>query len=681
MSHPVPILKHCLQPRTNATEFFRDIVQPRVADMDFSIQTLKSLFLEQYAGTYWKATAHTRLFSIGYIEGESVKAFLDRFSAAAYQANLDLASTDVQLNFLKVTVLAKVPDSVKRLVGTKEADSFPTCAELMKELKLYNGIPDDGKGCCVIYCPKCLRAGGSFKCVNKQCLYNQGEVHQRTPQNLGGSGASGKKPEGRRTPMETPRTTSTKLCTLCNKTPWSHDHWMKCREENRDVLRKRKQENHDGGRKTPENRYGRVLELGSPEEKLITDDDLEDAYALSMANLSESFKSVSDVAMGFNGLYSINDQQQNCLIDTGASRSFMNPATAAKLGISVSKLTKPIHFGLALDQVQSEVDRTTVPVKIVSSNGKSTTRQFLVSEMQDEVVIGRDLFSALGIYIAGVSTKGVNTKEAYPFDPTDEVLTADEITAGLENYINKETNELVDMANKGDSQYFPIIAATMALRAQELFRDTLQVNEGLRGFCTHPSAVIHIDTGEAKPAFRRQYTIPQALHDIVRKQITEWLDEGFIKAHEEPTDYNNPLLVVPKRDIARAIVAWRVCIDPRLLNLAIRSVNYPLPLIDDLLFRLAGSIVFSKLDLRKGFHQFKVKLEDQLKTTFTWDGQQYCFIGAPFGFKHVPSIFQKVMAEILRGMEAFVIIYIKKKNSEALTVWPNQIHYLLSKHT
>jgi len=75
-----------------------------------------------------------------------VKAFLDRFSAAAYQSNLDLTSTDAELNFLKVMVLAKVPDSVKRLVGTREAESFGTCADLMKELKLYNGIPEDGKG-------------------------------------------------------------------------------------------------------------------------------------------------------------------------------------------------------------------------------------------------------------------------------------------------------------------------------------------------------------------------------------------------------------------------------------------------------------------------------------------------------------------------------------------------------
>ena len=234
-------------------------------------------------------------------------------------------------------------------------------------------------------------------------------------------------------------------------------------------------------------------------------------------------------------------------------------------------------------------------------------------------------------------------KDPYPFGVEDEILPGSNENIDTSAVDGLSTEDL--FMNKEELKAY-LIAAELAKRTDELFGDLLKDNAELRGFCSHPSAIIEIDTGEAKPVFRRQYSIPFALHEKVEKQIQEWLEEGFIVAHNENTDYNNPLLVVPKYDLAHAIKAWRVCIDPRLLNLCIKSVNYPLPLIEDLLLLLAGATYFSKLDLRKGFHQFRVEPNDRLKTTFCWNGQQYCFVGAPFGFKHVPSVFQKVMMEI-----------------------------------
>ena len=101
--------------------------------------------------------------------------------------------------------------------------------------------------------------------------------------------------------------------------------------------------------------------------------------------------------------------------------------------------------------------------------------------------------------------------------------------------------------------------------------------------------------------------------------------------------WNNPLLVVPKRNSAGDVTGWRVCIDPRPLNLLIPEVNYPLPLIKDIFEAFKGCKVFSRIDLKGGFHQFKVKEEHQEYTTFTWKGKQYRFQGAPFGFKHLPA--------------------------------------------
>ena len=107
-THPATLLKHCLSQRSNSTAFFRDIVSEHETGNDFDLAKLKSLFMDQYAGVFWRATAHSRLF--GYIRGEHVKTFLDRFSAAAHQANLDLSSSDPEMNMLKTMIVAKLPD-------------------------------------------------------------------------------------------------------------------------------------------------------------------------------------------------------------------------------------------------------------------------------------------------------------------------------------------------------------------------------------------------------------------------------------------------------------------------------------------------------------------------------------------------------------------------------------------
>ena len=155
-----------------------------------------------------------------------------------------------------------------------------------------------------------------------------------------------------------------------------------------------------------------------------------------------------------------------------------------------------------------------------------------------------------------------------------------------------------------------------------------------------------------EPIARTPYRIAPAELKELKVQLEELTSKGFIWPSSSP--WGAPVLFVKKKD-----GSLRLCIDYRQLNIMTIRNQYPLPRIDDLFDQLQGSRVYSKIDLRSGYHQLKVREEDVSKTAFRMRYGHYEFSVMPFRLMNAPPAFMNLKNKVFRPfLDRFVIVFI-----------------------
>ncbi|KAL0551864.1 hypothetical protein IC582_010953 [Cucumis melo] len=338
------------------------------------------------------------------------------------------------------------------------------------------------------------------------------------------------------------------------------------------------------------------------------------------------------------------------LFDSGSSHSFISSAFVSHARLEV----EPLHHVLSVSTPSGEcmLSREKVKACQIEIAGHVIEVTLIVLDMLDfDVILGMDWLAANHASI-DCSRKEVT------FNPPS--MASFKFKGGGSKSLPQIISAI--RASKLLSQgTWGILASVVdtrevdvSLSSEPVVRDYPDVfPEELPGLPPHREVefAIELEPGTV-PISRAPYRMAPAELKELKVQLQELLDKGFIRPSVSP--WGTPVLFVKKKD-----GSMRLCIDYRELNKVTVKNRYPLSRIDDLFDQLQGATVFSKIDLRSGYHQLRIKEEDVPKTAFRSRYGHYEFIVMSFGLTNAPVVFMDLMNRVFREfLDTFVIVFI-----------------------
>lgn len=220
-----------------------------------------------------------------------------------------------------------------------------------------------------------------------------------------------------------------------------------------------------------------------------------------------------------------------------------------------------------------------------------------------------------------------------------------------------EVNELKPSST---AEFFVVRGATQSLLGFHTSRGlkvlkvgiTVQaIREQNKPFAKFPGVVVDLEVDKTvTPRQLAYYRVPAAVENLVEDKLQSLIDEDIIEMVDDGTsEWISPLLVVPKgqTDI-------RICVDMRGPNKAIKRERYPMPMIETFLPKLRGAAIFSRLDIKNAFHLVELSERSRNLTTFMTARGLMRYKRLMFGLNAAPEKFQKIMENILQGLEGVI---------------------------
>ncbi|GJS56543.1 putative reverse transcriptase domain-containing protein [Tanacetum coccineum] len=335
------------------------------------------------------------------------------------------------------------------------------------------------------------------------------------------------------------------------------------------------------------------------------------------------------------GTFLLNNRYASILFDTGADRSFISSAFSSLIDIAQTPLENSYDVELADGKIVG-VDTIMRGCTLNFLNHPFNIDLMPVELGSFDVIIGMDWLRRCHAVIV-CDEKLVRI----PYGNETLIFRGNESNDGRESRLTIiSCSKAQEYMAKGCQIFLAQISAKKEedksegkqLKDVPIVRDFPEVfPEDLPGLPPARPVEFQIDLiPGAAPVARAPYRLAPSKMKELSEQLQELSDKGFIRPSSSP--WGAPVLFVKKKD-----GSFRMCIDYRELNKLTVKNRYPLPRIDDLFDQLQGSSIYSKIDLRSGYHQLRVREQDIPKTAFRTRYGHYEFQVMPFGLTNAPA--------------------------------------------
>ncbi|XP_058733853.1 uncharacterized protein LOC131605523 [Vicia villosa] len=394
-----------------------------------------------------------------------------------------------------------------------------------------------------------------------------------------------------------------------------------------------------------------------PSEAVLNTDIDETYFQLSPQAASGQF---SPKTLKFKGL--IDGLVVSVLIDTGSTHNILQPRIATHLKIPNTHI--PNFSVMVGNGSKLQCSGLCSKVPITLQDQLFIIPFYLIPIEGADVVLGMEWLRTLGPIVADfsipeisftyeskqITIQGDATQTPSPstFTQLCHLLHTDSV-ASMHLLIYQPCIEPIQNDPPNSHENPPITPPPEIAALIKSYPTVFQAPHGLPPSRPHDH---HIPLNPNTPPINvRPYRYPHSQKEAMTTLIHEMLCDGIIKPSTSP--FSSPVLLVRKKD-----GSWRFCVDYRALNAVTIRDRFPIPTIDELFDELGSATLFTKIDLRSGYHQIRVVPEDTHKTAFrTFDGH-YEFLVMPFGLTNAPSTFQSAMNDLLRPyLRRFVLVF------------------------